>query len=95
MNHLPGRGKVALSAAQLNEHEVCLQVSDNGNGFDASFIALFNEVNLNDPLPTRYSWGLSLTAVKLMMEAQGGRLNIENNPNGGAKVSLVFMKHEA
>lgn len=95
MNHLPDRGKVALSAAQLDDHEVCLQVSDNGSGFETSFIALFNDVKLNDTLPTRYSWGLSLTAVKLMMEAQGGQLNIENNRNGGASVSLVFMKHGA
>lgn len=93
MNHLPDRGKVTLSAAQLNDQEVRLQVSDNGSGFETSFIDLFNDVKMNDTLPTRYSWGLSLTAVTLMMEAQGGQLNIENNPNGGANVSLVFMKH--
>lgn len=93
MNHLPDRGKVTLSAAQLDDHEVRLQVSDNGSGFETSFIDLFNDVKMNDTLPTRYSWGLSLTAVTLMMEAQGGQLNIENNPNGGANVSLVFMKH--
>ncbi len=93
MNHHPDRGKVTLSAAQLNDQEVRLQVSDNGSGFETSFIDLFNDVKMNDTLPTRYSWGLSLTAVTLMMEAQGGQLNIENNPNGGANVSLVFMKH--
>lgn len=91
MNHLPVKGCVTLSASKHENGEVCLQVIDNGAGFDTSFLELFNEMTISETTSTRYSWGLSLTAVKLMIEAQGGRLNIENNRGAGAKVSLLFM----
>ncbi len=85
----PG-GCVTLGAVLENQHQICLQVSDNGPGFSQDILDLFKENNEQPFRPSRMLGGLSLTAVKLIMDAHGGSMALSNQPDGGARVCLKF-----
>ncbi|KAF0131267.1 MAG: signal transduction histidine kinase [Bacteroidetes bacterium] len=92
INNLPDGGIIELYSFENDKKEICLQVSDNGPGFTNEILDFFT--NEFDPvtMSDRASSGLSLTAVRLIMEAHGGRISINNKPEGGAKVYLLFKQ---
>ncbi len=94
IKQLPEGGTVMLEAAILPDNRINLHVSDNGPGFPADILEVFGETVPSRDNLVRNMGALSLTAVKLIMDVHGGSMKIENNPNGGAKVNLLFAGKE-
>jgi PAS domain S-box-containing protein len=84
--------RILLRAFATQEHEVIVQVIDNGTGvtdaekiFDAFMTTKENGM------------GIGLPISRSIVEAHGGRLWAENNPDGGATFNValpVSSKHE-
>ena len=70
-----------------NDAEVVIAVEDNGCGLPSEIRG-----RLAEPYVTTRAkgTGLGLAIVKKIMEDHGGRLKLENRPEGGARASLVF-----
>jgi len=64
-----------------------LAVEDNGRGFPVE-----NRERLTEPYVTTRAkgTGLGLAIVKKIMEDHGGRLALQDSPNGGALARLIF-----
>lgn len=77
-------GSVTLST-QLRGNRLRLAVSDNGTGFPDKVLSRAFE-----PYMTTKSkgTGLGLAIVKKIVEEHSGHIRIENNPNGGATISI-------
>jgi signal transduction histidine kinase len=88
----PSDGKVTLSAEPENDH-VHIKVSDTGIGIPAeSQSSVFNKFEQVKPTQglarkTKGS-GLGLTIVKGIVEAHGGRVWIESQPDQGTTVHV-------
>ena len=91
VNNLPDGGLIELNTFENDKKEICLQVSDDGPGFTNEILDFFTKEFDPEAMSERASSGLSLTAVRLIMEAHGGKISINNKPEGGAKVCLLFM----
>lgn len=71
-----------------NEQEVVISVKDSGNGIDPSiFPRLFSKFATNSPKGT----GLGLFISKSIIEAHGGRIWGENNPDGKGAAFTVSL----
>jgi nitrogen fixation/metabolism regulation signal transduction histidine kinase len=72
-----------------NSHdgEINLFVEDNGSGFSESVLS-----GPFEPYKTtkKKGTGLGLAIVKKIVEEHGGRIAIENKPDGGARVSIAL-----
>lgn len=84
---------VDVSSAAAGDTLVRIQIRDRGPGMKQSMIEAIGEPFLQD----RNSYdssdegtGLGLAIVKGLMQAQGGRLNVENAEGGGLVVELEF-----
>ncbi|MFN4281910.1 MAG: ATP-binding protein [Alphaproteobacteria bacterium] len=81
-----GDGEIRLSLSQ-EEGRLAVTVEDNGLGLPPD-----KRHRLTDPYVTTKSHGtgLGLAIVRKIMEDHGGELLIEDRPEGGARVSLIF-----
>ena len=81
-----GDGEIRLSLSQ-EEGRLAVVVADNGLGLPPD-----KRHRLTDPYVTTKSTGtgLGLAIVRKIMEDHGGELLIEDRPEGGARVSLIF-----
>lgn len=68
---------------------VRLVVSDNGPGFDEAILA-----RVFEPYITTKSTGtgLGLAIVKKIIEEHGGKIDIANRQEGGARISILFAR---
>lgn len=68
---------------------VRLVVSDNGAGFDEAILA-----RVFEPYITTKSTGtgLGLAIVKKIIEEHGGKIDIANRQEGGARISILFTR---
>ena len=84
----PGRIQVTVVS---NPKERMITVRDNGRGLPKK-----ERHRLTEPYVTtrERGTGLGLAIVKKIMEDHGGDLKLEDNPTGGASVSLVFATIE-
>ncbi|MFZ5523450.1 MAG: ATP-binding protein [Pseudomonadota bacterium] len=78
--------QITLNTETLNG-EFNLFVEDNGTGFSESLLS-----GPFEPYKTTKTkgTGLGLAIVKKIVEEHGGRIAIENKPDGGARVSIVL-----
>ncbi len=83
----PGRIKVELYE---DGDRVVLVVEDNGKGLPNE-----ERARLTEPYVTtrKKGTGLGLAIVKKIMEEHRGRLVLEDAPQGGARVSLIFPRY--
>jgi two-component system nitrogen regulation sensor histidine kinase NtrY len=85
----PGRIQVSLHS---HTGRTVLAVMDNGKGLPKE-----GRENLTEPYVTTRTkgTGLGLAIVKKIMEDHAGELLLQDGPDGGAKVSLVFVGRAA
>jgi two-component system sensor histidine kinase/response regulator len=74
------------------EHDFTVQFIDDGNGFsEEQLINLFEPFNITDINHHNQGFGLSLSVLKIIMEAHEGKISISNNLSGkGANVSFTL-----
>lgn len=74
-----------LVSTRFDETHVKLVVQDNGQGFPPDLLA-----NAFEPYVTTkpHGTGLGLAIVKKMIEEHHGQIKIENNPTGGASITI-------
>ena len=76
--------QITLST-QMLDGEIHLHVEDNGAGFPGSVLARAFEPYMTTKTK---GTGLGLAIVKKIVEEHGGRISIENNVNGGARINI-------
>jgi two-component system nitrogen regulation sensor histidine kinase NtrY len=88
----PGQGEGEIHLALVQEDGgLAVAVADNGLGLPPD-----KRHRLTDPYVTTKSTGtgLGLAIVRKIMEDHGGELLLEDRPEGGARVSLIFKSAE-
>ena len=93
------RGEVTVRVRRTAEHEFCLEVSDTGIGIHHEDLArLFVEFQqLDSSFTRRYEGtGLGLALTRKIVEAQGGRIEVESEPGKGSTFSVYLpQRHES
>jgi signal transduction histidine kinase len=86
-------GREIVVSTDIRQRDVLITVSDNGCGLPQGMLE-----NLFAPFRTSKSngagLGLGLPICRTIVEAHGGKLWAENNPQGGATFSLVLLLEE-
>ena len=74
---------------QYQQPAVRLTVSDNGSGFESRVLS-----RVFEPYVTTKATGtgLGLAIVKKIIEEHGGRIDIANRREGGARVSILLTR---
>lgn len=86
------KSKVEVTYQELNG-KCDLIISDDGIGFPVEIIEnSFNLFNINDLQYHTSGIGLSLAAVKVILDAHGFDIELSNNDNGGARVKITMPK---
>jgi len=79
---------ITIMTAYLKESEsVSIAVKDNGTGMDKDSI---NRVFKQHFTTKEQGHGFGLLAVKRVIKCHAGKVLAENNPDGGAKFSIIF-----
>jgi signal transduction histidine kinase len=86
------RGGVILTAVTLSDHDVLIEVRDNGPGFPTGF-------DVNEPAPFTTTKpegsGLGLAVARSIAEAHGGSLAISSSSRGARVVMRLPIEREA
>ena len=82
-NHNPE----VIVQTSFNESTIKLTVKDNGQGFPAELMSQAYEPYVTTKA---HGTGLGLAIVKKMVDEHAGQIKIENNPTGGACVTIIF-----
>ena len=77
--------EILLRAFVMEEHEVVVQVIDNGTGLEDTEKIFDAFVTTKEK-----GMGIGLAVSKSIVEAHGGRLWAENNPGGGATFNVAL-----
>ncbi|MFA7399737.1 MAG: ATP-binding protein, partial [Sideroxydans sp.] len=79
--------QIVLSTTTTPEGMLKLTIADNGSGFPEHLLArAFEPYMTTKPKGT----GLGLPIVKKIVEEHGGRISIDNQPQGGTCVSILL-----
>ena len=82
-------GKIELSAGLYKNHEICVQVSDNGCGIPPDVVnSIFDPFYTTKPDGT----GLGLSIVHRILEAYDSRLDVNTVENEGTTFSFLLKK---
>ena len=88
----PRGGEITIRGEREADH-VCLSVRDTGSGIPdhalASVFERFSQVGKND----HRGLGLGLYISRCIVEAQGGRIWAESQPEGGSKICFTLPTH--
>lgn len=83
---MPRGGKLKISAGSL-EKAVSLRFTDSGPGFSESALARGTELFFTEK---EGGMGVGLNIVASIVQAHGGRLEWQNDPKGGALVTVLL-----
>jgi two-component system phosphate regulon sensor histidine kinase PhoR len=91
--YTPSNTDIQVKWWQDKSGEACLQVTDNGPGFDASaandITQRFSRLN-NQTTSATEGTGLGLAIVKHAVMRHGGNLDIESQPGKGSQFTVCF-----
>ena len=73
------------------DHKLIISVKDDGDGFSEDALKLAFDRFYKG---TQGGKGLGLTITKAIIDAHGGQIKLENNPNGGANVTFSLPIRE-
>ena len=79
---MPRGGKLQISA-ESHENTVSLRFADSGSGFSETALARGTELFFTEK---EGGMGVGLNIVASIIEAHGGRLELQNDPKGGAVI---------
>lgn len=84
------KGRIVCSVSEQDE-TVSITISDNGLGLPKA-----DRERLTEPYVTSRDGGtgLGLAIVKKIMEDHGGEINLADNPDSGATITLLFHPHD-
>ncbi len=82
---------IRLTAVSDDKH-VTLTCEDDGPGFNEEALKRLFELFAAGDVRHQEGTGLSLAAVKLIMDYHNGKIEVGNKPEGGARVKLVFNR---
>ncbi|HEX3989141.1 MAG TPA: ATP-binding protein, partial [Verrucomicrobiae bacterium] len=85
--YTPAGTDVEIKASVING-EMVLSVADSGPGLPAESLSHLFEKFYRVPGAPAGGTGLGLSIVKGMVEAHGGRVNVQNRPGGGAEFTV-------
>jgi two-component system phosphate regulon sensor histidine kinase PhoR len=107
IKYSPDQGKIRLEIREISdtigEKWLKIDVIDNGKGFnEADLPYVFDRLFRGDPSRTRqkqgtkdYSTGLGLSIAKEIIQAHGGSIVAQNDPNtGGARLQVTLPRQK-
>ena len=88
----PEGGQVIISASQHGDEELLFQVRDTGPGVPAAYRKKIFErfVQVPGRQGRRRGSGLGLTFCRLAVEAHGGKIWVDEHPEGGSLFSFIL-----
>ncbi|MGA1867904.1 MAG: response regulator [bacterium] len=90
IRYSPERSGIVLKAID-NKDSVVIEINDSGPGFSEESLRMLFEFFVSDDIAHHTEGlGLGLAAVKLIMDAHFGKIEVENRQEGGASVRLIF-----
>jgi two-component system sensor histidine kinase BaeS len=95
MRHNHPGGRITLLTAST-EHEVCLTVSDTGDGITAEHLdRVFDRFYRTDPARTHDTGGtgLGLAIVKAIVEAHNGHVRVSSEGAGKGATFTISLPH--
>jgi signal transduction histidine kinase len=85
-------GSVSVNAEIANDNSILLVISDTGIGMDAKDLAKamekFGQAERGNAMQSGEGTGLGLPLTKGLVEAHGGSLTVESEPNKGTTVTV-------
>jgi two-component system, NtrC family, sensor histidine kinase KinB len=94
MRATPSGGTITLAAAR-HADDVAFSVTDTGTGIPRDYLARIFEPFVQVPHAPAGGSGLGLTISRRIVEAHGGRLTVQSDPNRGSTFTFSFPITEA
>ncbi|KGK42777.1 hypothetical protein LH51_04480 [Nitrincola sp. A-D6] len=93
LKYTPEGGRITLNAYRQNQ-QLCLSVSDNGPGVDASLLKDIFEPFVRGGSPQQ-GYGLGLSILRGAVRRLGGEVHAENISGGGFKLTVCLSDESA
>jgi len=87
--HTPHGGRVAIAAERV-DGEVRVSVSDTGRGIQPDDLARIFDRNVRGAGSTSHGAGLGLSIARAIVEAHGGRIQVQSAPGQGATFTFTL-----
>jgi two-component system sensor histidine kinase BaeS len=88
MRATPSGGTITLTAARQGD-DVAFSVTDTGTGIPRDYLARIFEPFVQVPHAPAGGSGLGLTISRRIVEAHGGRLTVQSEPNRGSTFTFT------
>jgi two-component system sensor histidine kinase/response regulator len=85
------QNKTIEISSYLEDQFIVLAIRDHGDGFSAKTKEHMYELFTHSDKYRDNSKGIGLPVVKMIVESHGGKLQLDNHPEGGALVKLFFL----
>lgn len=89
LRYSPGESEIIIKA-YFQKQKPVIELCDHGPGFSEEIINKPFEFFTSNDVMNSEGLGLSVAAIKLIMDAHRGKVEIKNRSEGGACVKLIF-----